>query len=169
MKLNSNNVFIACIVLIIMLLTCQADKLFSKKNDVFQNTKSKNSGSYCLSNKDITNPDTNQIYKINRNSPCYRSPVSNYKYRYQFKKNERETLPTQCQDPCPYLNDPHAEIPKSVIHKCGLNNSKLDDSGRQLDANNGLLRDNLTLNDYRELLKKYEQLIKIKGNTFERQ
>ena len=165
--MNSNNVFIACLVLIIMLLTCQADKLFSKKNDVFQNTNSSNSKklnkNYCLSNQDISNPDTSQIYTINRNSPCYKNNSSDYKYKYQFKKNEKETLPTACQDPCPYLKDPHAEIPQTVINKCGL-----DNSGRQLDANNGLVRDNLTLNDYKELLKKYEQLIKIKSNTFER-
>ena len=31
-----------------------------------------------------------------------------------------------------------------------------------------MLRDDLTIEDYRELLKKYERQVKIKTNTFER-
>ena len=165
MKLNSNNVFIACLVLIIMLLTCQADKIFSQKNDIFQNTNSTNStnSNYCLSEKDISNPDTNQIYKINRNSPCNRNNSSDYKYKYQFKKNKEENQYDTCKDPCPYLVHPHAEIPQSAKNDCGLNNTE-----RNLDQTNGMQRDDLTIEDYRELLKKYERQVKIKTNTFER-
>ena len=165
MKLNSNNVFIACLVLIIMLLTCQADKIFSQKNDIFQNTNNSNStnSNYCLSEKDISNPDTNQIYKINRNSPCNRNNSSDYKYKYQFKKNEEENQYDTCKDPCPYLVHPHAEIPQSAKNDCGLNNAEIN-----LDQTNGMLRDDLTIEDYRELLKKYERQVKIKTNTFER-
>ena len=165
MKLNSNNVFIACLVLIIMLLSCQADKVLSKKNDIFQNTNSTNStnSNYCLSEKDISNPDTNQIYKINRNSPCNRNNSSDYKYKYQFKKNEEENQYNTCKDPCPYLVHPHAEIPQSAKSDCGLENA-----ARDLDQTNGMLRDNLTIEDYRELLKKYKRQVKIKTNTFER-
>jgi hypothetical protein len=167
MKLNSNNVFIACLVLIIMMLSCQADKLFYKNknsnNNSSNNTKNNFSGSYCLSDQDINNPDASQIYKINRNSPCYRNNSSDYKYKYQFKKNEKENQYDTCKDPCPYLVNPHAEIPQSAKHDCGLDNAT-----RNLDQTNGMQRDNLTIEDYKELLKKYERQIKIKTNTFER-
>lgn len=169
MKLNSNNVFIACLVLIIMLLTCQADKVLSKKNDIFQNTNNSNStnstnSNYCLSDKDIGDPDTSQIYKINRNFPCHRNNSSESKYKYQFKKNEKENQYATCKDPCPYLVHPHAEIPQSAKNDCGLNNTV----DKNLDQANGMHVDHLTIEDYRELLKKYERQIKIKTNTFER-
>ena len=173
MNLNSNNVFIACLVLIIMMLSCQADKLFyknksssnssSNSSSSSNNAKNNFSGNYCLSNQDINNSETNQIYTINRNSPCHRTPSSNYKYKYQFKRSEKEKEHTSCKDPCPYLVNPHAEIPQSVKNKCGL-----DNSDRILDQNNGIQRDNLTVEDYKELLKKYENQVKIKTNTFKR-
>lgn len=181
MTLNSNNVFIACLVLIIMMLSCQADKLFSKYNKNNKNTNSSNTkkssnnfdntnntntnnskSNYCLSNQDIKNPQTDEIYKINRHTPCHRVSNSDYEYKYQFKKNEKEkNCYKGSEDPCPYLVNPHAEIPKSVISKCGLNKSE-----RTLDQLNGINRDTLTLNDYKNLLKKYETQIKIKTNIY---